>query len=417
MSSERNTTYQASKALWLKWISYLNVEVKFYWEGVETPMPTAFCYLEHHNQLLVKGVGKGIQQSQVELSACYEALENYLASHHLYPRSYENGSVKNISKSFNIVPMRYHSSLLKNHLSQVLPWVIAAEYRTNEKYAVPFATVDLSYSNHKNPEDNFDYSPYDFYASTNGLVCAASYDEALIHGISETLERDALSYFMFDTFIIKKPIIKISNQSLPNYLQEIVCQLEIKYSDEIHLIKLPSRHGVPAYAATFTKQPFQIQPAGFGASLNAAYAAERAILEALQMLHVYNHLSEECIDLTKTRLRQFPVLFNCLRFNLIEIISAGYFVSENFQDTSYKLTEIGVKPYLKILIDKIYQHHSIILIDTILAAEDGLTCLNVLIPGMEEFCHISNEAIMLPLKESQDYIEKAQAELYISNAF
>ena len=406
MSAERLFSYEQAKAIWYNQITKLNIQPRLHWQG-HTGRQTAFCYLEHQGECIAKGVGKGLTQEQIELSACYEALEHCFSAHHLSKRNIILDTISNISKQYQTTVFRSLPSLLKSKSKQVLPWVIVTEYKSKESYAVPLATLDTKYPFNRLAEDKFDYCQHRLYASTNGLAASASYDEALLHAISEIIERDAISYFLLDTFLLKQSINIISQTSLPEYLQTLIKQIESLYNNKVLLIQLPSRYNVPVYCAVLTEPgEFSKIPAkGFGASLNAHYAAERAILEALQTLHVYECMPEERVNLATTATRDYPVLFDCLRFNVMELINANQFQLIDFAETSCHLMNLPLTGYLQVLIDKIYQHHPIILIDNIITSDDGFSCINVIIPGTEEFFHVFNEYIVLPQEQTKMYIQ------------
>lgn len=407
MCNEHLFSCKHSENLWKKRIQSFGLESVLRWYG-EGKYKTAICYLIQNGAHVAKGIGKGLTKDQVEMSACYEALENYLSCYHLFQREIKLENLNNIRKEYQTTAFRFQSTFFDKKNNQILPWIIATEFQKNQPYAIPLAAVDPSYYTHLLPEDNINYYQDSFYASTNGLACAATYQEALIHAISEIIERDAISYFLLDTFLLNEPIQIIKKISLPEYLQTLIYQLETQYKDEIMLINLPSRYNVPTFAAFFTRQETKIPPKGFGASLNASYAAERAILEALQTKHVYECFPEECINLTITKMRDFPVLFNCLRFNLMELIDKNKCKFIDFHISQYSLTNMSIVNYLQVLIDKIYEKHSLMLIDKILVIKNGFSCLNVIIPGMEEFFHIFNNEIIIPQDHTSNYVKHKQ---------
>ncbi len=411
-----------AQAIWRKQIDRLGLQFKIHWHGLGQ-WQTAFCFLEKQGQAqeVALDLGKGLNPLQTELSACYEALENYLSYQHQFSRRIECVSVKAIRERYITTPFRFHKRLLNSRKNTVLPWVIATElikaphHHTQQQAAFLLATLDCQYNGlHLTPPDTYDYSKHACYASTNGLASAATYEDAIIHGIAEVIERDAISYFLLDTFLLKQPLQLIRKNTLPTYLQTLIKKLEITYQEDIFILHLPSRFNVPVYGAVFTRQKqIAIPPKGFGASLNAAYAIERAVLEALQSLHLNEYMPEKCVDLNMTPLREYPILLDCLRYNIMSVVEENCYqwINFNSSETLSELLDNSSKMNtLNNLIEKIKKQQLSIYINDIVRAENGFSCVNVIIPKTDEFFHVFNECIILPQEETINYVKEKNRE-------
>jgi ribosomal protein S12 methylthiotransferase accessory factor len=149
-----------------------------------------------------------------------------------------------------------------------------------------------------------------WYQSSNGLASGNCLEEAICHGLAELIERDAYTMAMVRVGLLPRvralvtsvledraaaepgrpaednaaeaaPFIQL--ETLPVALLRVVRDLEAAGA-ELVLRYLPSDTGVPAFAALL-RSPFGIErldTGGFGAHLNAAIAAGRAISEAVQ---------------------------------------------------------------------------------------------------------------------------------------
>ncbi|SRR5579883_316393 len=403
LTLEKRPTYQRSRSIFQEILNQFNLQAKIYWHGAGKRQ-TAFCFLEREGKYLAKGAGKGFEKEQMELSACYEALETYLSSYQLFKQKIILASVKDIKKHYQPITFRFDDALLKNNntSNEILPWVIVHQYDSKQPFVIPLATIDCQYI--PLVEDTCNYYHYRCYASTNGLASAASYNEALIHAILEIIERDAISYFLLDTFLLKEPIKIIDPTTLPLYLQQLIQELEEQHQEKLLLVHFPSHFNVPVYGAIFGKRS-GIIPRGFGASLNANYAAERAILEVLQTLHVYEYMPQEQPDLTLTKIKNYPVLLDCLRFDLMEIVNNNHYQLLAFTETGDNKDIVPQDEYLSLLLERIYQQNMTLYVNNILVSENGYACINAIIPGIEEFFHILNEQIILPQPRTKNYIQ------------
>lgn len=131
--------------------------------------------------------GKGATKSQAKASAMMEAFERYSAEiNEQDPQMFETGIYGELEEAINpetlILPQQSY-----NLDETKLDWVKAVEITDDEEYLVPVNAI---------------YHPYIsqggsmlFKSNTNGLASGNRIEEAVYHGITEIIERDAWSIF------------------------------------------------------------------------------------------------------------------------------------------------------------------------------------------------------------------------------
>ena len=364
---------------------------------------THACYLSK-GDLTVKGSGKGKSSAELDISASFEALEYYLAGYFLHPYPMLSGTLAELEKHHTPVAYRCNADIfIENAMNATIPWVVYKDIRTEKSYAVPMASVDLTYrASPLRNHDDFNYDQCALYAASNGLASGTSYEEAVIHAALEVLERDAYSYLLIDTFILKKPINIINNQSLPPDILNLLNEIENDYLSQVFIIQMPSRYGVHAYIATFSAEEFEIQPHGSGASLNAKYAIERAVFELVQSYNLMKAgIFPVNIDLSKAKGRQ--LIHASLKFDLKEMIANQYSMIE-FQDNSSEFCKLDLTAYLDKIIELIYDQSSSLLINHLYQDPNGVACVRVIVPEAEEFFLLTHYMELKPKKLTESYI-------------
>lgn len=129
------------------------------------------------------------------------------------------------------------------------------------------------------------------YSTNSGTASGANRREAILHGLLELVERDALSMQLLRAVFKKdaEAVRVINVDSLPRDLQELCALAATEGRATLRLFDMTSDIGIPACLAELRQlQAPHETYFGSGASLSAMYGIERAVLEALQGLHVYN---------------------------------------------------------------------------------------------------------------------------------
>lgn len=400
--TEKNSQIKHAEKLWDEVVSHHKIDYVKKQFSVND-FKTGFCYLTSKNNT-VRGIGKGAQHADIEISASYEALEQYFSSHNLNPFPVVFAGQVDIAKKYPIIPVRCDISKFKSkqNLSSALPWVIYQDIKSAKEYAVPLAAVDLQYRSHLLEKDEFDYANCAFYAASNGLASGTCYDEAVLHGVLEVIERDAFSYFLIDTFILNKSPRIIAKNSLPTEIITLIKNVEHNYANKIVIIEIPSRFDIPVYQALFLHQDFELKARGTGAALNRKSAIERAIFELIQ---IYNLSQENYIEnkIDKKQLDNNELIRKILNFEiqkLVKISNAEF----SFHDNAHEVEHLNHKAQLSWVIDRIYANNEVLLTKVVYADKNGLTCTSSIIPGAEEFFLATHYFKLAPKTKTAEYI-------------
>jgi YcaO-like protein with predicted kinase domain len=143
--------------------------------------------------------GKGTTHLLAKISAAMETIELSFAEHRV-PRGIRYPLDEAVvDKSFLNPLLLSLRSDATFRLSQVVQWVEAERIGTGELCYVPRELIDRD-SRRKLAKDLL------FYSSSNGLSSGNSRDEALIHGLSEVIERDQQAFWL-----INKEYLRLGN--------------------------------------------------------------------------------------------------------------------------------------------------------------------------------------------------------------
>lgn len=359
----------------------LHTNLLAYGHGIKT----YHCKLiDAHHKTIFYGCGKGLGV-QSKVSACFEALEHYVV--HMYcqqhaelPEHYvalNHSEIMAKLKSLNLLdPTIFH-----NHNS--IPCVPITNIVTGERLLYPLFMVDPRYG--KNPArlESFDYTSYLWKACDSGIASGTSHAEASLHALNESIERDAFSLFLINTFMLNYPIRIIDKDSLPHGVQQLIHDIEADYEEDLLLVDVTSDIGVPTFFVTMTKQPMLIQPRGCGTSLNKHYALERAILESLQPLHLHNkHLANNQQHILDN-LAQTPLLAKCAKADLLPLKHNAQNI--DFNDLPSFNDRTSIEMQLSTIIQRIHAQGFSIFTMTIAHMDSGFHCVKYIIPEFEQF--------------------------------
>lgn len=225
---ERVGSYKKAQELWTEVVSKYSLKClkKNYSLNGFT---TSLCYLTNNHCYTVRGAGKGSNILAIDTSAQFEALEFYLSSYYMCRYHVIYGLPDDIATQYNLILDRCNSEVFQTEVKKQqtpLPWVIYKNITSSKQYAILLPAVDVSYCSNWSEKPSFNYQNCQLYSSSNGLSSGATYEESVIHGTLELLERDAYSYFLVDTYILNKEPLIINPEILPGYLLDLVMQIE-----------------------------------------------------------------------------------------------------------------------------------------------------------------------------------------------
>ncbi|MFF8505822.1 YcaO-like family protein [Streptomyces anulatus] len=132
--------------------------------------------------------------------------------------------------------------------------------------------------------DTCDYTSAARYCTNSGTAIGSTRTEALVHALTETIERDALSLLLAATFLIPRRarLRLIDPASLPASLARRAERASTVAGRPVHLIDMTTDLAVPAFCAHASPRGGHTTQ-GYGASLNAEHAAGRALDELVQI--------------------------------------------------------------------------------------------------------------------------------------
>lgn len=366
---------------------------------------TYHCQLtDPQSNTIFYGCGKGLGL-QSKISACFEALEHYAVHNYCHNHTQQHyHSLADPQIVNKLKELRLLDEKIYSH-AQKIPFVHCAEVITGESLYYPFYLLDPRYTKHPAPTDQFNYQPYAWHACDSGIASGTSAAEAGLHALNEAVERDAYSLFLIRTFFLKQKIPVIAKESLPRHLFEIVQTIEADYHEKLIIVDITSDLGIPSFFVSMTKQGSLIQPVGCGTSLYKEYALERALLESLQPVHLYN---QHLVDNQRQILAQLsttPLLAQCAKADLSQL-------SANFQQTDFNnlpgcSTKLSVTQQMQLVIQRIRSQGFAIYTTPIADKDTGFHCAKYLIPGLEQFYLVETGKAILPNARGMALIKQA----------
>ncbi|WP_321422464.1 YcaO-related McrA-glycine thioamidation protein [uncultured Methanobacterium sp.] len=228
--------------------------------------------------------GKGATKPQAKASAMMEAFERYSAEQQ------ESDDEKIVCGSFKemdggIDPSSLILPTSLNVDEKEIDWVKAVNAKTDTECMVPANAVYHPYQSTING-----YSL--FKSSTNGLASGNVLEEAVFHGITEVVERDAWSIFE----ALRQPKREVNCEGTDNSLINDVLSKFNKAGVDVKLVDLTADVEITTMAAvsddTVLKDP-ALLTLGVGTHLDPEIAALRALTEVAQSRATQIHGTRE----------------------------------------------------------------------------------------------------------------------------
>lgn len=380
----------------------LRAECKVYGANIKT----THCKLyDKANNAIFYGCGKGLGIQSI-VSAYYEALEHHsiyafcqeISQHRAHYFSLNDPMIYKELEQLDIIPKKMFK------LAVEIPFILLSEVTTDKKLPYPIYLIDPRYAKKPSVHDKFDYQEIAWKASDSGTASGTSELEASIHALNEIIERDACSLFLIKTFIQKNNIRVINKLTLPAYLKNIVTEIETHYSEELIIVDMTSDIGVPSFFVSMTNQAHTIQPKGCGTSLNRDYALERALLESLQPLHIYNEQLRQNQKQILQNFAAFPLLAECAKADILA--RAKECEKVDFNSLPSYDAAATLEQQRNSLIERIKSQGFEIYTKQIAKAETGFNCMKYIVPGFEQFYLVQAGKYILPNKRGMTVLEK-----------
>ncbi|MFB9909600.1 YcaO-like family protein [Allokutzneria oryzae] len=127
-----------------------------------------------------------------------------------------------------------------------------------------------------------EWTPPVFSGTTNGLASGNTFGEAVRHGLTEVIERDALARHQRSGR--RPPLLRLDTVDGPAAdLLALFAEAEVEVLVEV----LPGPCGVPCFGARIFSDAFPVHSRGYGCHLDARTALCRALTEAAQSRVTY----------------------------------------------------------------------------------------------------------------------------------
>ena len=232
-----------------------------------------------------------------------------------------------------------------------------------------------------------------------GSSLGITYNEALLHGIMEWVEKHSYSLFILAGFIENDPsheVTHIDRDSLPRPTTELVEHIETQFDDNISIISLSNDFDVPCILTMFNKQTdCSVQPKGLACSLHRQYAVEKSIFEALQCRLLRNSNAEKRERQILNNFADYPVLLRAYQLAISDKMNRTI----DYQDLPL-CDDLNLAAQVHTISERLEKSGGYRIYRHIYGDEPGgLTSLHVLIPGF-------NESFLV--KEGKFVVERTQ---------
>lgn len=328
-------------------------------------------------QTLATSSGKGISLITAMVSGLMESLELYCAEEFELPflhLSY-NQLIKQVP-AMALEDLHYRSRSLF-HPDWPERWSLGWDLFQQEEVAVPTLSVTMnSRFNAREPTELFS-----FQMSSNGIASGNHFLEALLSGIYEVIERDAVACHMYaaDTTRFFSPRVRL--ETIPyNSVQKLLDQLK-RADIQPLLYDCTIDTKVPVFMTTiYDKRSTHIGCAkGYGAHLDPEVAMIRAITEAVQ---------GRTVAIAGSRDDMFPSHIELLRKCDTQDLRKAYENVEATVDASIYHSEAckTLEEEVHVLMKKL-NHVGIsrLIVFDLTRNELGIPALRVIIPGLEDY--------------------------------
>ncbi len=288
--------------------------------------------------------GKGATETNARISAIMESFERCLAEQPEISINLKGidlntervaGTYESLSESY---PALYPDALLlPQPLAEftTLEWVMGYDIMNDIEVFVPSNAVFHPYT----PQSESQL----FRSNTNGLASGNTIEEAVLHGLLEVIERDALSIAEF-TRNPGKEIVLSESDSL-NY--ELKMQME-RAGIKVKLWLLESDIDIPTVVAalddTILKDP-ALLVMGAGAHLKPEIAVTRALTEAAQSRVVQIHGARE--DTDRERVVRTFGYEHMRKLNSYWYEELGHVRMDELEDSSSNTPAVNIKTVIE----------------------------------------------------------------------
>jgi len=318
--------------------------------------------------------GKGQSREAALASGFGEALESFCAERIVAPARFD--ALENVAHDPAFLVPTHHMREGVTEARDGIPWTLCANLLDGARRFVP---SELVFADFTTPAPQ---GQGRFNVSTNGLAAGSCREEALLHGLCELIERDALALWMV-RWEARKAAPPLDPATLPDDASrcgKLVAQIESAGLD-VALYDITSDIGVPAFlCAVDDRRSGAALPigriVGSGCHPSASVALSRAITEAAQARLTIIVGARDDLSLNFYRMMQHNALFAAA------LPYSAPARCGRFEDRSFATEDIAGD------LDLVLRRFAERGIDTVLAADlpcpvEGASCVRVIAPDLE----------------------------------
>jgi len=240
-------------------------------------IPVWMCVRPNSRNLSVSQ-GKGLDAASAKVSALMESIEGWHAESLELPIRYESPAVlRRTAHAVELEQLSRWSSSAAPDTHAPMFWVEGFDLLAGKPIWLPHDIVNLNYVSPANHVPTL-------ARNTNGLASGNHLLEAIVHGLCEVIERDAMAlWFVDDAATAKATQLDLSTIDDPS-CRSVIERLECA-DIQVAAWDITSDIGIPSYACTVFDRPglhVAGNFSGFGCHLDPAVALLRALTEAVQ---------------------------------------------------------------------------------------------------------------------------------------
>ncbi|MCW1244229.1 YcaO-like family protein [Pseudomonas sp. SAICEU22] len=339
------------------------------------------------------GCGKGYAE-QARVGALYEAFEHYLSD----PALARDLVV--LTPADLIRGIAGKDDLLDTLQDQPDSRIACRPYSAisdGTSFHYPIALTMPSYANDPAPDDTTDYRSLRRYSSSSGSAIGATLDEAVLHGLNECLERDAVSLFLLDHFYYQNatPLRIVQRMPSDEALDQLWADAQAEIGAEIVLLDISTEFAATTCLAFANLSGEPVNVFGSGTSTTPLHAAHRALTELVQLhLNTREAPLRQHLSVANRHLAGFSRLQRCMRFEPSHLLDTR-------PQKTIKLPKTAearpLKAQIKQLAGNLQQHGYTAGFSTLYRSEAGTTLVNVVVPGLERFYIVSSGNVVVPM--------------------
>jgi ribosomal protein S12 methylthiotransferase accessory factor len=216
--------------------------------------------------------GKGVTKEQAKCSAAMEAIERWAQDEYLTKWQEPHGVV---AWRFPMVNGAVLSKDFDHH-----KWYQAFYYTSQEGVYVPYYHV-------YNYEKKLPLQEMCWQSGTNGLAIGNNRTEAILHGLYEIIERDAVTIWM-SRGMRGQSTNRVDNEKVIDQVSRHLLSMCSDVGVEVCIYNATSDIGIPTFICIMvdTKADIGVYK-GYGCNLSCDLALQRAICEAAQARAVF----------------------------------------------------------------------------------------------------------------------------------